>query len=195
MFRDFFKREFPSDLNKADQWAVFAGKFLNQNGAAPTVTVTAEKYKYAVPSDDTSYNLKMENGGDSALVEVRAQGTPNEINGIDRERSKVDNFLLMRITLGPPEKLSVLSGHAKHELVAKADDAEEYSAVVPTAYDIAHQKTKEASRNFKSTLESRGITNAAKPWNPFENAKQLPDLLRPKISKTSIIKASGAAMR
>jgi len=183
MFRDFFKREFPSDLNKADQWAVFAGKFLNQNGAAPTVTVTAEKYKYAVPSDDTSYNLKMENGGDSALVEVRAQGTPNEINGIDRERSKVDNFLLMRITLGPPEKLSVLSGHAKHELVAKADDAEEYSAVVPTAYDIAHQKTKEASRNFKSTLESRGITNAGQAMESIRKCKTVAGSLEAKDIK------------
>ena len=183
MFRDFFKREFPSDLNKADQWAVFAAKFLNQNGAAPTLTVTAKKYKYAVPSDDTSYNLKMENEGDSALVEVRAQGTPNEINGIDRERSKVDNFLLMRITLGPPEKLSVLSGHAKHELVAKADDAEEHSAVVPSASDISHQKTKEASRNFKLTLESRGIMNAGQAMESIRKCKTVAGSLEAKDIK------------
>jgi hypothetical protein len=119
MFRDFFKREFPSDLNKADQWAVFAAKFLHQGGAAPTLTVTAKNFKYAVPSDDISYNLKMENGGNSALVEIRAQGTPNEINGIDREKSTVDNFLLMRITLGPSEEIQVLSGYSKHDLVPK----------------------------------------------------------------------------
>ena len=116
-FRDFFKQEFPGDPEKADQWAVFAAKFLNQDGAAPTLRVTAINHGYFVPNSDASYNLKMENGGNSALVEIRAKGRPNELPGIDSKKSTVDNFLLMRITLGPPEELTVLSGYAKHELV------------------------------------------------------------------------------
>lgn len=116
-FRDFFRQEFPGDSNKADQWAIFAAKFLNQNGSAPALTVTMTRHGYAVPNDDASFNLKMENGGNSALVEIRAKGHPNKIQGIDSQRSTVDNFLLMRITLGPPEDLTVLSGYANHELV------------------------------------------------------------------------------
>ena len=116
-FRDFFRQEFPGDPEKADQWAVFAAKFLNQGGAAPTLRVTAINHGYFVPNSDASYNLKMENGGNSALVEIRAKGRPNELHGIDSKKSTVDNFLLMRITLGPPEELTVLSGYAKHELV------------------------------------------------------------------------------
>jgi hypothetical protein len=112
-----------------------------------------------VSCDKADFKLKFEAGEASALVEARSRGKPNDLPDIDSEKSKVDNFLLMRITLGPPEEIQVLSGYSKHNLVAKADDAEESSAVVPTADDIATQKSNEASQNFKSTLESRGIAN------------------------------------
>jgi len=153
-FRNFFKQEFPGDSNKADQWAVFASKFLNQNGAAPTLTVTANNHGYAVPSDNISYNLKMENGGNSALVEIHAKGRPNELPGIDSKNSKVENFLLMRITLGPPEDLTVLSGYANHHLVPKqpSENSEvENAAPVQQAHvnqSIGNAEATRLLRNF-----------------------------------------------
>jgi hypothetical protein len=149
-FKDFFKQEFPSDLKKADQWAVFAAKFLHQGGAAPTLTVTAKNFKYAVPSDDISYNLKMENGGNSALVEIRAQGTPNAINGINSEKSKVDNFLLMRITLNPSEEIQVLSGYSKHDLVP--EQPSENSEVEYEAPDQQVNSKEPISQDVGTTL-------------------------------------------
>jgi len=158
--RDFFIQEFPAKPEKAEKWAVFASKFLSQSAGPGNLLVTKEIGKFSVSRDHLNLKLVLAEDGDSALLEVRAHGTPNQLPGIDQNQSTVDNFLLAKITLGPEEKLEVISGYSKHNLVAKADDAEESSAVGPTAADIAHQKSKEASRNFKSMLESRGITNA-----------------------------------
>lgn len=128
-FRDFFQNEFPGDSGKAEQWAAFASKFLNQNGAAPIPVITGTKYGFAVAKDNPSYIFKMEKGGNSALVEIRAKGPPNALPDIDGEKSTVDNFLLMRIAPGPPEGLEVLSAYSKHNLVPLGQQSQEGAGV------------------------------------------------------------------
>jgi len=121
-FRDFFQAAVP---NSADKWAVFSSKFLNQFMTNGIGAANVEALKsvgsspYFVPCDDADFKLKFEAGGESALIEVRSQGKPNDLPDIDIEKSKVDNFLLIRIKLGPQEDLQVLSGYSKHHLVPK----------------------------------------------------------------------------
>ena len=120
--REFFIQEFPANPEKAEKWAVFASKFLNQSAAAPNLVVAAAVGGFFVSRDDFVCKLSMEKDGNSALLEVRANGTPNKSPGIDEGKSTVDNFLLAKITLGPEEKLEVISGYSKHNLVPENPD-------------------------------------------------------------------------
>lgn len=115
--RGFFAKEFPDNSEKAEKWAVFASKFLNQNANAPNIGVTTAVGGFIVSRDYFACKLSLEKDGNSALLEVRSKGSPNPMPGIDQEKSRVDNFLLMKITLGPPEDMQVISGYSRHNLV------------------------------------------------------------------------------
>jgi hypothetical protein len=78
------------------------------------------------------FALYMENGGASALLEARVVGEIDNIidssgknyvgrnnNYIDWENSSMEETLLLRLTLGPPESCEVISAHTKHNLVPK----------------------------------------------------------------------------
>ena len=127
-FRDFFQQTFPEDSAKADQWAVFSSKFLNQHSshgimeASSAATTQPPQRGYFIPLSQAAFKLQMEAGGNSALIELRSQGKPNNWPEVDVENSRVDHFVLMRVSLGPPENLEVLSSHSNHKLVPQGSN-------------------------------------------------------------------------
>ena len=136
-FRGFFEQAFPDNPEKADQWAVFSSRFLHQHlthgvmEANSAATSEGNVGKYFIPNDQAAFKLQMEESGDSALIEVRSQGKPNIWPGIDVENSRVDHFVLIRVFLGPPESLEVLSSHSKHSLVPENAEVENAAPVQP----------------------------------------------------------------
>lgn len=116
-FRDFFRGEFPESPKKADEWAVFASKFMNQVCGAPILGVSQKIGEYNVPCDHMSLSLTLAQGGDNALLDIRFQGMPNNISEeIDTKTSAVDNRLQLKLILGPPENIEVVSGYCSHKL-------------------------------------------------------------------------------
>jgi hypothetical protein len=77
------------------------------------------------------YALYMENDGNSALLEASMSGDIGNIidsqgkfvakgdDHIDWEKSRMEETLLLRLKLGPPESFEVISAHTKHHLVPK----------------------------------------------------------------------------
>ena len=116
-FRDFFRGEFPESPKKADEWAVFASKFMHQVCGAPILGVSQKIAEYNVPCDHMSLSLTLAQGGDNALLDIRFQGMPNNISEeIDTKTSAVDNRLQLKLILGPPENIEVVSGYSSHKL-------------------------------------------------------------------------------
>ena len=135
VLRDFFKTEFQDSEGKAEAWALFTSKYANQ-----TTNMALNNFNNHVsgfrctkgPADSQMrYALYMENGGNSALLEASMSGDIGNImdsqgkfvakgnEHIDWEKSRLEETLLLRLKLGPPESFEVISAHTKHNLVPK----------------------------------------------------------------------------
>ena len=136
VLRDFFKSEFPDSGETAESWAVLTSKYANQitNLALNSFNTEASGFRCTKGPTNSQmrYALYMENGGNSALLEASVVGDIENIsapkgenvakgkdNNIDWEKSRMEETLLLRLELGPPESFEVISAQKKHKLVLK----------------------------------------------------------------------------
>lgn len=150
VLRDFFKSEFPDSGERAESWAVLTSKYANQitNLALNSLNTEASGFRCTKGPTNSQmrYALYMENGGNSALLEASVVGDIENIsalegkniakgkdNNIDWENSRMEETLLLRLKLGPPESFEVISAQTKHNLVLKQPsenlEVEEYAPV------------------------------------------------------------------
>ena len=154
VLRDFFKTEFQDSGEKAEAWALLTSKYANQ-----TTNMALNNFNNHVsgfrctkgPADSQMrYALYMENDGNSALLEASMSGDIGNIidsqgklfvakgdDHIDWEKSRMEETLLLRLKLGPPESFEVISAHTKHNLVPKQpsenSEVEDYAPVKQAA--------------------------------------------------------------
>jgi hypothetical protein len=136
VLRDFFKTEFQNSGERAEPWAVLTSKYANQitNLALNSSNTEASGFRCTKGPTNSQmrYALYMENGGNSALLEASVVGDIENIsapegenvakgkdNNIDWEKSRMEETLLLRLELGPPESFEVISAQTKHNLVLK----------------------------------------------------------------------------
>lgn len=127
-FRAFFRAEFSADPKKADDWSKLAATYMNQ-----MVGIAVNKrngdingFRATTLDQHHTYSLKMESGGNSALLEVRSAGAINNLAGSDRrvaaahrdfdpKSSHMEEVALLRLHLGPPERAEVVSCQTRHQ--------------------------------------------------------------------------------
>jgi hypothetical protein len=135
VLRDFFKSEFQGSEEKAEAWALLTSKYANQtaNMALNRLNLEVSGFRCTKGAADSQmrYALYMENDGNSALLEANISGDIDNIvdvqgnfvakgnDNIDWEKSRMEETLLLRLKLGPPESCEVISAHTKHHLVPK----------------------------------------------------------------------------
>jgi hypothetical protein len=135
VLRDFFKSEFQGSEEKAEAWALLTSKYANQtaNMALNNLNTQVSGFRCTKGAADSQmrYALYMENDGNSALLEANISGDIDNISdpqgnfvakgndNIDWEKSRMEETLLLRLKLGPPESCEVISAHTKHLLVPK----------------------------------------------------------------------------
>lgn len=132
--RDFFKAEFPNDDQTAENWSVLTSKYANQitNMVVNAFNTQISGFRCTKgKNSQENFVLRMEQGGKSALLESRIVGGIQNIlredgkgfvaegsdDRIDWKKSKMEETLLLRLTLGPPEAAQVISAFTKHNLV------------------------------------------------------------------------------
>lgn len=153
VLRDFFKTEFQDSEGKAEPWALLTSKYANQsiNLALNFLNTDVSGFRCTKGPADSQmrYALYMENDGNSALLEASISSDIDNIidsqskfvakgdDHIDWEKSRMEETLLLRLKLGPPDSFEVISAHTKHNLVLKqpSENSEvvEYAPVKPAA--------------------------------------------------------------
>ncbi len=127
-FRAFFNAEFAEDPVKAKNWTFLAATYMNQ---MVSVAVNAQSgqikgFRATTQDQHHSYSLKMEGGGNSALLEARSVGAINNLAGtagrlaaakrdFDPKSSNMEEVALLRLHLGPPQRAEVVSCQTRHQ--------------------------------------------------------------------------------
>jgi hypothetical protein len=164
VLRDFFKSEFQESEEKAEAWALLTSKYANQtaNMALNSLNTEVSGFRCTKGAADSQmrYALYMENDGNSALLEANISGDIDNIvdphgnfvakgnDNIDWEKSRMEETLLLRLKLGPPESCEVISAHTKHHLVPKQPSE---NSEVENAAPVQQAPVNESISNAEAT--------------------------------------------
>jgi hypothetical protein len=200
VLRDFFKSEFQGSEEKAEAWALLTSKYANQtaNMALNNLNTQVSGFRCTKGAADSQmrYALYMENDGNSALLEANISGDIDNISdpqgnfvakgndNIDWEKSRMEETLLLRLKLGPPESCEVISAHTKHNLVAKQpsenSEVEDNAPVQQAANEelITSSRASNLLQQFALGMIKSGV-DAYKPLQRYKDhlaAQDSPDL-------------------
>lgn len=175
-FRGFFQAEFAGDPQRADQWAKFAAKFMNQVPSITLNTQAQEASGLRLTSKEQNHacSLKMEPGGTSALVQVRTVGTINNVyandgqavaaeRDFDSKQSRMEETGLLRIKLGPPEDFEFIACQNSHQFKAFSEPVDDMMPIERGVAEDPNLLSGNSVRRLLSFMKEDAIGDREKP--------------------------------